>query len=384
MSHLARARLAVAIVFFAVGSLVGTWASRIPDIKSYLGLSEAGFGVLLLIMAVGGILSFPLSGRAIDRFGGVTGARVGVALCFVFFALVPLAGSVWVIAPILAAFGAIIGASDVAMNAWAAEVEKAMAKPIMSSFHGLYSLGAGVGAGFGGLTISLGWSVTTHIWVVLAVLSVICLIFVRVPWTSETHETTGKRPPLVALPRGGLIFIGGMAFCAAVSEGSAVDWAALYQIQELGIAPSMAAIGFSVFSVAMVGMRFAGDFIIARFGQMNTAIASGITAGIGAMIFVLGSDPYVIWLGCGIMGLGNAVIFPIAFSRAAADPDMSPGEALAAVSTLGYGAFLFGPPLIGFIAEASSLRASFVLIAVLSFLIAVFAALGRRQERRML
>jgi MFS family permease len=186
----------------------------------------------------------------------------------------------------------------------------------------------------------------------------------------------------VALPRGGLIFIGGMAFCAAVSEGSAVDWAALYQIQELGIEPSMAAIGFSVFSVAMVGMRFAGDFIIARFGQMNTAIASGITAGIGAMIFVLGSDPYVIWLGCGIMGLGNAVIFPIAFSRAAADPDMSPGEALAAVSTLGYGAFLFGPPLIGFIAEASSLRASFLFIAVLSFLIAVFAFLGRRQERR--
>ena len=148
------------------------------------------------------------------------------------------------------------------------------------------------------------------------------------------------------------------------------DWAALYQIQELGFRSSEAAVGFSIFSVAMVVMRFAGDQLIARFGPVRVAQLSGLAAAIGALFLVWGANIWLVWVGCAIMGLGNAVIFPLAISRAAADPKMSTGAALAAVATLGYGAFLLGPPLLGFVGEAASLRAAFAVVAVLAVFIA--------------
>ncbi|WP_041375817.1 MFS transporter [Polymorphum gilvum] len=373
MSLTGRARLAVSAIFFVFGAVIGAWAARVPEIKAMLGLTEASFGLLLLLMAGGGILAFPLAGRAIDTLGAAPGAKAFAAAFLVMFTVLPFATEVWVMAPLLLLFGAAIGATDVAMNAWGAEVERAAGRPIMSSLHGLYSLGAGAGAGAGALTIWLGWSLPLHFWSSAAVLALSAAPLVLVPWTSTRAGPQAKRPPFIALPRGALLLVGGMAFCAAVGEGAVTDWAAIYQIQELGIAPSKAAIGFAVFSVAMVVMRLAGDKVIARFGQIATARASGLAAFAGGLLVVLGSDAWLIWTGCAILGLGYAVIFPIAFSRAASDPDMSPGAALAAVSTLGYGAFLMGPPLLGFIGEVLSLRAAFLLVAVLALLIAVLA-----------
>ena len=178
---------------------------------------------------------------------------------------------------------------------------------------------------------------------------------------------------MFAVPKGALLFVGLMALIAALGEGAITDWAALYQIQELGFDSSTAAIGFSVFSVAMVVMRLAGDKIIARFGPVKVARVSGVAAAVGTGLVVLGGSIWVVWVGCVIMGLGNAVIFPLAMSRAAADPNMSKGRALASVATLGYGAFLFGPPVLGFIGDALSLRMSFALVAMLAILISVMS-----------
>ncbi|MEP3302378.1 MAG: MFS transporter, partial [Roseibium sp.] len=209
-----------------------------------------------------------------------------------------------------------------------------------------------------------GWSLFMAIPLVFAL---------RTPWASEKTGPGGKRPPFVAIPKGGLFFVGIMALIAALGEGAITDWAALYQIQELGFESSEAAVGFAAFSVAMVVMRFCGDQVIARFGAVPVARASGIAAAFGCVLLVWGQSIWMIWAGCVVMGLGNAVIFPLAMSRAAADPTMSKGAALASVATLGYGAFLFGPPILGFIGDAFSLRASFALVAMLALLIAGLA-----------
>ncbi|MEP4030177.1 MFS transporter [Roseibium polysiphoniae] len=371
--HIKRARHAVGIVFLLLGTLIGVWATRIPDFKLMLDVDESGFGLVLLAMALGAVLGFPIAGYLIDRFGAASMSKVFAVGILIGFAILPLGASVAVILPLMLVVGFCIGTLDVAMNGWGAEVEKELGRPVMSSYHGLYSLGAGFGAGAGALALWYDLDLLPHFagW---SFLMAIPLVFaLRTPWASEKTGPGGKRPPFVAIPKGGLFFVGIMALIAALGEGAITDWAALYQIQELGFDSSEAAVGFAVFSVAMVIMRFCGDQVIARFGAVPVARASGIAAALGCALLVWGDSIWMIWAGCAVMGLGNAVIFPLAMSRAAADPTMSKGAALASVATLGYGAFLFGPPILGFIGDAFSLRASFALVAILALLIAGLA-----------
>ncbi len=368
-----KARRAVATIFFLLGTLIGIWASRIPDIKAILKLDEAGFGLVLLAMALGAFFAFPIVGRQIDRIGAARMARWLAVLTLVLFVSLAAGTTVWIMAPLAFAVGFFIGALDVAMNAWGAEVEQALRKPVMSSYHGLYSLGAGVGAAAGAGAIRLGLSVPQH-FILWGLLMAVMLAFaLRVPWTSERQTTAKGKAPLFAMPKGALFFVGIMALIAALGEGAVTDWAAVYQIEELGFGSSQAAIGFALFSGAMVIMRLSGDRLIARYGPVPVARVSGLAAAVGALFLVLGSHIWLIWIGCVVMGLGNAVIFPLAMSRAAADPVMSKGTALAAVATLGYGAFLFGPPVLGFIGTAVSLRAAFGVVAVLALFIFLLA-----------
>jgi len=368
-----KARRAVATIFFLLGTMIGIWASRIPDIKAVLGLDEAGFGLVLLTMAFGAFVAFPIIGRLIDRIGAVRMTRGLAVLTLVLFVGLAAGTTVPVMIPLVFAVGFCIGALDVAMNAWGAEVEQALRKPVMSSYHGLYSLGAGVGAAGGAGAIRLELTVAQHFIFWGVIMAVPLGLALRVSWTSERQTPDRKKGPLLALPKGALFLVGIMALIAALGEGAVTDWAAVYQIEELGFGSSQAAIGFALFSGAMVVMRLSGDRLIARYGPVPVARLSGLAAAAGAAMLVLGSHIWLIWVGCVVMGLGNAVIFPLAMSRAAADPVMSKGTALAAVATLGYGAFLFGPPVLGFIGSAVSLRAAFGLVAVLAIFIFLLA-----------
>ncbi|ALV27169.1 MFS transporter [Pannonibacter phragmitetus] len=373
MSAIRRARHAVGVVFFVIGTMIGVWASRIPDIKIILGVDESGFGMVLLVMASGAFISLPVTGRMVDVWGGARMAKVAVAVTLALFASLAFGTSVVVIAPLAFLFGFSMGCLDVSMNAWGVEVEQALGRPVMSSYHGLYSLGAGVGAGVGAVALKLDLTVPQHFlgWSVL-LLAVVLWVH-RTPWVSERAAKGSEKAPLFAIPRGALFFAGIMALVAALAEGAITDWAALYQIQELGFDSSTAAVGFAVFSVAMVVMRLSGDQLIARFGPVPVARISGLAAVSGAALLVMGGPVWVIWTACLIMGLGNAVIFPLAMSRAAAEPGTSKGAALASVATLGYGAFLFGPPVLGFIGHALSLRTSFLVVALLALLIPLLA-----------
>lgn len=362
------ARRVVSAIFFMCGTFIGLWASRIPDIKAATGLDESGFGLLLLVMACGAFTAFPFTGNWVDRVGAAPVTKFLAVATALSFLAVGLAPNLTLLTVALFLAGLSFGGLDVSMNGWGAEVETSLGRPIMSSFHGLYSLGAGLAAAVGGFAIEFGATVPQHfgLW---AAMSMPCLLwFYRQPWPKmDAGKKPKERAPLIALPKGALILVGLMALVAALGEGAITDWAALYQIEDLGYPESIAPTAFTVFSIAMVIMRLSGDKVIARYGSVPVARASGIVALLGCLLLISGLSIWVVWAGCFIMGLGYAVLFPLAMSRAASDPHMSTGAALASVATLGYGAFLMGPPLLGFIGDLLSLRASFGTVALLTF-----------------
>lgn len=368
---------AVSAMFVLNGALYGMWASRIPAAAQLHGLDEADLGLLLLLLAGGAIAAFPLAGRCADKLGAAP-VTLGIAVAYaIALCLIGLAPTITLLALALFAFGATHGAMDVAMNTWAGEAEAHIARPVMSSFHAMFSLGAGLGAasGFGAERLDIG--IGPHFVVGSLAILAITLVFARIPWTSPKQETTNSTP-LFPFPRGPLIAVGLIAFCSSMGEGAMVDWSALYLVDIAQVDAAHAALGYTAFSIAMVITRLLGDQVTHRFGPVMTARIAGVFATTGTLCAVVFASYGAAILGFVLMGIGYAVIMPLAFSRAARDPHLPPGTAIASVATLGYGGLLLGPPIIGFIAHATSLRLGFGVLAALAGLIILLAHAVRR------
>ena len=367
---------AVASVFFFNGALFGLWASRIPAFADRFALSPANLGLLLLCLAAGAIVGFPLAGRTADLRGARNATMLYGALYIVAFLCLPLAPNVWVLAPILALFGMAHGGQDVAMNAWAAEVERHMARPVMSSFHAAFSLGAGIGAGSGFIAINWGASVALHFWLGGLGITGFVALFAFIPWSSVTG--TAEHGPLFALPKGPLLMVGIVGLSSAIGEGAMVDWSALILTAAKGVDQAQAALGYTVFSTLMVATRLAGPILVAQLGPAHTTRVSAASAMIGGLLVLVAPSLPVALIGFASFGIGYAMIIPLAFSRAANDPDVPAGRAIASVATLTYGGILIGPPLIGFVAEATSLNGSlWLLIALAGVTLSMAGALRR-------
>ena len=369
---------AVAAMFILNGALFGIWASRIPAVRDQLELSHEALGYGLLFMAAGAVCSFPITGWLTDRFGAVGITRVIAVLYTASLILLALAGGFWTLAAYLFVFGACHGSMDVAMNAWAAEVEQAYDKPVMSSFHAMWSLGAGLGALSGFAAVQLGLTVMQHFLLAGGVVVGLALSLSWVQWTSR--QSGPKKGSVFALPSGALVLVGFTALCGALGEGAVADWSALFLRDVTGAAESVAALGYAVFSVTMVLFRLAGGFVITRFGPVATARFGGVCAAMGVFVVVSPGQAGLALAGFALMGIGYAVIMPLAFSRAANDPHVPPGQAIASVATLGYGGLLIGPPLIGFLAELMTLRLAFAVLLPLAALIIVLAGALKRAD----
>ena len=367
---------AVASVFFFNGALFGLWASRIPAFADRFTLSPANLGLLLLCLAAGAIVGFPLAGRTADLRGARNATMLYGALYIVAFLCLPLAPNVWVLAPILALFGMAHGGQDVAMNAWAAEVERHMARPVMSSFHAAFSLGAGIGAGSGFIAINWGASVALHFWLGGLGITGFVALFAFIPWSSVTG--TAEHGPLFAFPKGPLLMVGIVGLSSAIGEGAMVDWSALILTAAKGVDQAQAALGYTVFSTLMVATRLAGPILVANLGPAHTTRVSAASAMIGGLLVLVAPSLPVALIGFAAFGIGYAMIIPLAFSRAANDPDVPAGRAIASVATLTYGGILIGPPLIGFVAEVTSLNGSlWLLIALAGVTLSMAGALRR-------
>jgi MFS family permease len=364
-------------MFALNGALFGVWAARIPAIADRLALDEAALGLVLLCLAGGAVLAFPVAGWACDRFGAAHVTRAIAAAYALVLPLLALAPSPIVLALALTAFGALHGAMDVAMNTWGAEVERAADRPAMPFFHAMFSVGAGVGALTGAAAGWLGAAPLAHFVIVVGVLWASAAWLAAVPWDSQ--RSASVRGPVVALPSGALLPVALVAFCGAFGEGAMADWSAVYLATVLAAGEGTAALGYAVFSTAMVATRLAGAGLIARLGTGAVVAASGALALAGALALIAAPSTGVALVGFGLLGTGLALVMPLAFSRAAAHGQPSPGVAIASVATLGYGGMLLGPPVIGFVAAALSLRAAMAVVALLALAIVLLAPrLARR------
>jgi MFS family permease len=365
----ARARYAVGVIFFLNGAVLASWIPHIPEIKAMHGLSDGRLGCVLLAMSAGAILAMPVAGTLIGRLGSRT-MTTAAALTFALVLPLPIVSpNVPLLALALFTLGAANGTLDVSMNAQAIAVERDYGRPIMSSFHALFSFGGLVGAAVAGTVMAGGVGSVAH---ALLTSAIACAAFAGVVGRLLTVPPEPARgAPTFAWPSSTLLGLGSLAFLGLLAEGAMADWSAVYLRDSLGTTASVAATGFAAFSLAMALGRFTGDALVERLGAAFVLRASSALAALGlGSALAIGTPPIAV-LGFGAVGFGIANIIPVLFRAAGDVPGVAPGAALAAVATTGYFGFLAGPALIGFTAEFTSLPIALALVSVACAVIAL-------------
>ncbi|MEV4749160.1 MFS transporter [Streptosporangium sp. NPDC049248] len=369
---LLRGRVAVYLLFLLSGMAIGTWTARIPSIKQGLGLSEGELSIALLGIAAGAIAGMQVVGHLVDRYGSV---KVMLPMAFAQSVVLVLPAHMPNLAGLAIAlfvFGAAHGTLDVAMNANAVEVEQATGRPIMSSFHAVFSIGGFLGATTGGLLAQASFSPGATFTAVAAVIAALALWAARwaLPLTAQA-VSSGTEP---ASGRGeGVMLLGVLAFCCMIGEGAAADWSSVYLNESLGSSDGFAAAAYAAFSVMMTAGRFAGDRLAAWLGPVNLVRACGVLAASGLGLALLADHQVAAVIGFGCFGAGLSCIVPQVFSAAGRRDPARAGQALARVSSLGYAGFLTGPVLIGGAAELMGLPLALAIPALLAFLVALAA-----------
>lgn len=370
------ARLAVTVMFFANGVMFASWAARIPEVQQRQALSTGELGSVLLGMAVGALVAMPLTGWVMARVGSRS-VTIVAALAFCLTLSLPvLAATESSLLLALTVLGVTHGAMDVAMNAQAAEVERAYRRPIMSSFHALFSFGGMAGAGVGGVMAHIGVEPLSHLCGVALLAAGGVLGASR--WLFSADENGVSREAVFALPHRSLLGLGVIAFCVMLGEGAMADWSAVYLRQTLQTDAGVAAAGYAAFSLAMALGRLMGDRLTARLGSVVMLRLGGSLAAFGLGVSLIANRPTVVIIGFALVGAGFSIIVPLVFSHAGGSRIGSPGTAIAAVSTIGYFGFLVGPPLIGWAAEFLTLRGALCIVVILSLMIAGLSATVRQ------
>jgi len=381
---LRRARVATSLLFLLFGATLGAWTARIPAIKEQLRLDDPRLSIALLAFAVGCIIGMAAVGRLVDRFGSrrvMVPAALAEGLLLIPTAYVPtLVG----LSLALVLFGLVHGTLNIAMNANAIEVQRAYGRPIMSSFHAVYSIGGFIGAAAGGVFAWAGLGVGVTFISIGAAAVLLALwatswarppqpVLVDVPRTPSTEAGPGRL--LRSRP---LLFLGVLAMCALVGEGAAADWSAVYLHDNLATSPGFAAAGYAAFAIMMTAGRLLGDRLTARFGPVNLVRASGALAAVGLGAALLISDPVAGVIGFGCLGAGISCIAPQIFTAAGNRDPARSGQALALVVSMGYAGFLLGPVLIGSARTVVGLPTALAIPVVLALFVAVSAVALRQ------
>lgn len=365
-------RLAVTAFYFAQGICFSTWASRIPQIKADLRLSDGELGTVLLALPLGQMLTMPFSGRLVTRFGSGRMLRfMGLAYA-VQLTNIGLAGNLWQLMLCLFLFGVCGNMSNIAVNTQGVLAEQRYSRPIMTSFHGAWSA-AGLGGALLGLALAAHVPTYLHFWIaaVLAILINQLLHRRLVPGNGSRSEAGGKT---TQGPDPVLIQLGIIGFCSMAAEGAMFDWSGVYFRDIVRTSPGLAPLGYAAFMLMMAGGRFVGDRLILRFGRQRVMQVCGMLITAGLALSVLWPRLYTCIPGFMMVGIGVSVMVPSVYSLAGRLSKLPAGRALAFTSGISYFGFLIGPPLIGYIAEVSSLRYSYALIAVFGLVITFLVA----------
>lgn len=379
-----KARFATQAIFLVCGLGISSWAPMVPYVKDQLGLIESSMGLLLLFLGAGAILMMPLTGWLLSRLGSrrvILGSTVVMATAL---PLLLLMNSPITMALMLFIFGSGVGSIDVAMNAHGVQVQNLSDKPIMSSLHGLFSVGGLLGS------LGLGFLIRSGLAPLWAAVAISCLLVVLVlsqykvlldavteqqvmaRFTSPPGETSGSK---VSWLHGQVIFLGALCFATFLSEGAMLDWSAIFLRDTRGVDESLSGIGYAAFSVAMAVMRLLGDRIVSRISSATVVIGGSLigVAGFGLLIF----SPWLILtlMGFVLVGIGAANIVPVFFSEGGRLREVPSSVAIPAITTMGYAGQLAGPAILGFLAQHTSLSAAFGFTGLLLLGVAIAYAL---------
>ncbi|HWZ04218.1 MAG TPA: MFS transporter [Mucilaginibacter sp.] len=377
-------RIAVGAMFFMAGLSFSSWASRIATVQQKLGLSDAALGAVLFALPIGLMLSLPFSGWVITKVGSKRVLLTAIMGYGVALLGLGLAQNTIQLVICLICYGFAGNTVNISVNTQAVAAEGLHDKPIMASFHGLWSLAGFTGAGIGAFMIGRGIDPFHHFIVI------ICLLLIGVIITSrylyDDHETAKNTPRSTLTLRERLrlmiplLALGSIAFCSMICEGAMFDWSVIY-FKKVVLSPiAMQGLGFTAFMATMATGRFVADFFSHRFGLKRTLQVSGSLTVSGLLIAVIFPHIYTAMAGFMLVGAGVSSVVPMVYSAAGKSKTMSPGVALAAVSTIGFVGFLVGPPVIGFIAGLATLKASFLFVGLMGAMV-VFLSSKAKLDR---
>lgn len=366
-------QVATRIIFFIAGFATASWAAIVPFVKANTGANDATLGLLLLCFGVGALIAMPLTGAIAAKFGC---RKLMVASTIAFCLLLPLLPAISHIGILIVGlllFGVGIGLTDCAMNIQAVIVDKASEKPIISGFHGYYSVGGIVGAGAMSAILLMG----TPPIAAAIIISLVSLLLLSISFKGFLSYANAPTGPLIAIPKGIVLVIGIICFAIFLAEGTVLDWSAVFLIEHYGLEESLGGLGFAAFATTMTIGRLTGDKIVMRVGSARVVFWGALLACIGFMIAVLSPYLSIAIIGYALVGAGCSNIVPVMFSSIGKQNTMPEALAVPAVSTLGYLGILAGPAAIGFVAFQFTLATALLTIAALLVIIAFVSKLVR-------
>lgn len=360
---------ATRLTFFIAGFVTATWAVIVPFARNNTGVNEAMLGTLLLCLGFGALIAMPVTGLLTSRFGCRRVIIVAMGLIILSTPLLAVIADPLLLGLALLIFGVGVGVTDCAMNIQAILVEKQSSVPLMSGFHGMYSFGGIAGAGVMTLLLSLGMTVLAG--TLLVTFAVILLAMLSYP--GLLTYANPKEGPAFAVPRGSVLLLGLVCFAVFLTEGTVLDWSAVYLTQARNMPETLGGLGYTCFAIAMTAARLTGDRIISTFGRLPVVLTGAITAAIGlALVTYVPSWPLSL-VGYVLIGAGCANIVPVMFSAVGQQTVMPQAVAVPAMTTLGYLGVLSGPAVIGYVAHFSSLTFAFSLIMALMLVVAALS-----------
>lgn len=366
-------RLAVGALFFLQGLCFASWTSRIPSIQRALHLTEPQLGMVLFALPVGSMVTLPFAGYLVARWGSRTIAALAITLYAMVLVLLGMAATRWQLIGVLFFFGAAGNLSNISINTQAVGVEAIYGRSVMAAFHGMWSIAGFAAASIGSYMIAMGILPYHHFLMMMAVMLVSIAVTHRFTLKEDVNKGAAGQK-LFARPDTSLLNLGLITFCSMICEGAMFDWSGIYFQKVVGASKAWVGAGFTIFMCTMATGRFVADWFSTKFGLRRTLQVSGLLAAAGLLLAVVFPTLPMALAGFFLVGFGVSSIVPLVYSAAGRSKVMSAGMALAAVSSVGFLGFLFGPPLIGLLAGISSLRLSFTFIALMGLCITIIAS----------
>jgi MFS family permease len=374
MNPLIKNRFSIGVLFLLCGLNFATWATRIPDFKYLLHLTDAELGTVLMGLPFGSLVSLPLAGWLISKFNSRIICIVAVLLYILIIPIISYSMNSYMLFICLFFFGMAGDILNIAMNTQVVALEAKMNKIIMSSFHAIFSIGLMIGALLGGFIARLGFDIQNHFYFIAGLNLVAIPIFYPNLLQDGSQTLDENKPKSSILNLGSyLTILALVAFCGMLCEGAMADWITLYFKENVSTTSYATTIGFSSFALAMVIGRFTGDYISRNFGVSNILTLNGLLISMGMLITLLIPSIEFKIIGCFLTGLGISTIVPLIYSQAGNQKNIEPAIAIAGVSTIAYIGFLIGPVVIGYLADFFNLQSALMLLILLG-LIASFVA----------